>query len=324
MLCSYIRPPNRQAYSIFIALMASNLANYILLSGNLKVQKHGGGRDGKKMVRCPVCKSWFTLPKNKSPTQFLRHWSACSTLLVAAPLIPMGQVLSQLTISETPRTLMSGASSATSTTPVPTSERSSCSGAAVALVHQAPANLSVTEHPCPGFVVQLDRALKWYPHACHQDKDMGWFPIKFDKNGQDMTIQSTRCAGTTVGNQPCLACTLACNSQDLQVFLDRIAEAPEHTPYHYLSWEQLLVLVQRYQRECTHLQTTVRPCSSQIQTISHFMQGIEPQAVAEDSKEQNHVSQAYPAPVCHTEYSGVAPSDAACSCGATHVATAHS
>jgi hypothetical protein len=216
--------------------------------------------DGQLLVMCPRCSNGITLPRTGNPHRLFVHWEGCvGAFATPTPASELpDHTPSRLTISETPvrpqpaDTLEDNPSDAEDTPRALGFELGSRP------FEPLPALFPGMAGDCPGFDIRLERAWTRYPHARHQDEDLSWFPVKVDKAGHVVTVKSTKCTGTKVPNQPCTDCATVCHSNDLKVFLERIIHAPEHTPYRFLSFEQLLELVNKYKDECQRLRTQVR------------------------------------------------------------------
>jgi hypothetical protein len=218
------------------------------------------GPDGKHSVECPKCRTRIALPKRGRNANFWKHYDVCVDVF-AAVVPPQHPQLSQLMISESPA--MSRAPSPSSprnttpTTPRAISPHRS-SFRRTTVTPERPATPS-TEllSSCAGFTIEPTSALLRYPLARHQDHDLGWFLVSMDPDGRHIVIKSTRCKGASAFGRTCAECVKVCNSTDLAEFLDRIAEALPNTPYEYLSFEQLLAVVDKQHKELRQLRTQV-------------------------------------------------------------------
>jgi hypothetical protein len=102
---------------------------------------------------------------------------------------------------------------------------------------------------CPGVGISWLPGSVWesYPYHQHAMRAVGWMPIGFDPKENKIFIRSDSCANQLFENDevPCTRCLLVEHSPEFRRFISRATEAKEHTPWNYLTSEQLLGLLKK-------------------------------------------------------------------------------
>lgn len=97
---------------------------------------------------------------------------------------------------------------------------------------------------CTGVIVEWKPGSVWntYPYQQHAERSLPWEIIGFE-NDTWLRLRSRKCPIWFQPSQPsvitCSFCNYIPNSVDFRKFMERAVEAPAHTPWPYLNYEQL-------------------------------------------------------------------------------------
>ena len=114
---------------------------------------------------------------------------------------------------------------------------------------------------CPGAEIVWVPGSIWstYPYHQHLIHAIGWTPASFDKTKNKIYLRSDKCAGelSEFDLSPCVECRVIPYSSRFKDFMQRAQEAMEHTPWGYLTSEQLQGLAKRLVYDLNKLRTKV-------------------------------------------------------------------
>ncbi|KAF8155394.1 hypothetical protein B0H34DRAFT_849557 [Crassisporium funariophilum] len=131
------------------------------------------------------------------------------------------------------------------------------------LLVTAPDNLSETgrQIPCPGQPVEWLPGSIWetYPYYQHNMRAVGWRPIAFNHEENEIVIRSDNCLGFILDTDepPCKECWSIVFSNQFQEFLLRAKEAKQHTPWELLTAQQMCSLLKKMANTINSLRTQV-------------------------------------------------------------------
>lgn len=119
--------------------------------------------------------------------------------------------------------------------------------------------------PCPGYTVSWSAGSVWttYPYHQHGTREsMGWTPIAFQIDPNTIVLQANTCSKEIPESNtlPCTSCGNIEFSSSFVSFVNRAKEAKAHTPWDYLTSEQLQTLLNQMSAQLKLVQTKVRFC----------------------------------------------------------------
>ena len=187
--------------------------------------------NGKHHIQCDLCGLDITLTVTAHPRSFLkhRHRDACLRLRRSKGLPdpePFAQAI--------PLILVAG--------PDNQSEQS-------------------TRIPCPGHAVEWLPGSIWETYLYHQHevRAVGWWPIAFNHEENEIVLQSDNCLGFILDTDepPCKECWNIGFSNKFQEFLTWAKEAKDHTPWELLTAQQMCSLLGKMAATIKSLRTQV-------------------------------------------------------------------
>lgn len=106
-----------------------------------------------------------------------------------------------------------------------------------------PSSLTLRAQECRGISVEWTPGSVWktYPYHRHapDSERLPWEPVALE-NDRWLRIRSEDCVGRVAGgDEACPMCTSIPGSARFQVFMNRAKSAADHTPWYYLTREQL-------------------------------------------------------------------------------------
>ena len=116
---------------------------------------------------------------------------------------------------------------------------------------------------CPGVEIVWAPGSIWstYPYHQHLIYTIGWTPASFNKTENKIYLRSDKCLGelSEFDLSPCVECRIIPYSSCFKDFSQRAKEAmdSEHTPWDYLTSEQLQGLAKRLVCDLKKLRTKV-------------------------------------------------------------------
>jgi hypothetical protein len=114
---------------------------------------------------------------------------------------------------------------------------------------------------CPGVEISWAPGSIWstYPYHQHLIHTIGWTPASFNKTENKIYLRSDKCAGelSEFDLSPCMECRIIPYSSRFEDFMQRAKEAMKHTPWDYLTSEQLQGLAKRLVCNLKKLRTQV-------------------------------------------------------------------
>lgn len=90
--------------------------------------------------------------------------------------------------------------------------------------------------PCPGALIAWKPGSIWdtYCYQIHAMRDVGWEPVAFKTETNEICLRADRCTGNTVGSRSCFACLSIETSRSYRDFVERAFNVKDHTPWKYL------------------------------------------------------------------------------------------
>ena len=98
---------------------------------------------------------------------------------------------------------------------------------------------------CTGVLVHWTAGSVWdsYPYMQHSVRSLSWEPIGFNSNNKWLRLQSKQCSiilsGDELNSRCCRKCTAIPHSSEYRTFLNRATDAPDNTPYSFLTPKQI-------------------------------------------------------------------------------------
>jgi hypothetical protein len=97
---------------------------------------------------------------------------------------------------------------------------------------------------CMGISIEWKPGSIWntYPYHQHAERSMAWEPIAIENNGS-LRLRSRKCPiwfiPSHLSHLTCSFCCYIPNSVEFRKFMTHAVEAPVHTPWAYLNYQQL-------------------------------------------------------------------------------------
>ncbi|KIM39217.1 hypothetical protein M413DRAFT_29401 [Hebeloma cylindrosporum] len=222
------------------------------------------------LIACDICQKTIQLTKSANPNAFFVHRKSCSNRITSESgpsnvsqqdaLEPTGRDSHQrqhsLSRLSTSFSHLQTASPMPSPTVVDSNPRADYFS--IPVIH--------TSRPtriCPGIGVSWLPGSVWesYPYHQHAARAVGWMPIGFDPKANKIFLRSDKCAMELFENDeaPCTRCLLVEHSVEFKSFISRATEVKEHTPWNYLTGEQLLGLLKKMAGQLNTLRTKACP-----------------------------------------------------------------
>lgn len=198
----------------------------IKLPGSVEALTRIEADSGKHIVECDLCHSLITLTVNAHPRAFFTHRGGSVCL-----------------------------------------QNMRNSGLSMPAPLTVPPQISVTrtsgvqEIDCPGLSLQWLPGSVWetYPYHQHEIAAIGWRPVSFGKEDNEIFLRSDDCHGKILSTDepPCKECRILEYSSRLRVFMDCANEAKPHTPWELLTLAQTRALLQKMATKIQDLRTKV-------------------------------------------------------------------
>ena len=111
---------------------------------------------------------------------------------------------------------------------------------------------------CPGFRIHLVHIYSGYAYGAHESHSWDWEPDGFHPETKELRLRSTKCQRhATLDGASCMSCQIVQGSSAFRRFLERADNAPENTPWIYLTSEQLHALMHAMTKTLNQLRTEV-------------------------------------------------------------------
>ena len=111
--------------------------------------------------------------------------------------------------------------------------------------------LGLARIPCPGHAIEWLPGSIWetYPYHQHEVRAVGWRPIAFNHEENEIVLRSDTCLGFILDTDepPCKECWNIGFSNKFHEFLTRAKEAKDHTPWELLTAQQMCSLLRKWQ-----------------------------------------------------------------------------
>jgi hypothetical protein len=225
----------------------------------------------RHLLVCDICKKTIRLTKSANPNAFFEHRKFCAIREAKKsadydiPDTPTSTSRSSNTLQS--QYSLSGLATSfshlqtASPMPSPIARNTQVDFFSIPTVHK-----SRWVKICPGIGVSWLPGSVWetYPYHQHATRAVGWTPIGFDSEANKIFIRSDNCANQLFEEDaaPCTRCLMVEHSVEFKSFISRATEAKEHTPWNYLTSEQLLGLLEKMAGKLNFLRTKVHFISS--------------------------------------------------------------
>ena len=117
---------------------------------------------------------------------------------------------------------------------------------------------------CPGSEIDWKAGSIWQTYPYHQHElrlsGLGWRPIGFNSKDNNIILRSEKCAIELFefDESPCSNCRAIQYSVEFQNFVSRATQLPkDHTPWNFLTAEQMLALLKKMAAQLKNLRTKV-------------------------------------------------------------------
>jgi hypothetical protein len=200
------------------------------------------------------------LTRSANPNAFLEHRKFCAIrekkkLAAGDPTLTSGSPVNTLSRLATSFSHLQTASPAPS--PIGQNQQARVDDFSIPTIHTSERRVRI----CPGIGVPWLPGSIWesYPYHQHAVREVGWTPIGFDSKANMIFIRSDNCANQLFEEDeaPCTRCLIVEHSAEFKSFISRATEAKEHTPWNYLTSEQLLGLLKKMAGQLNFLRTKV-------------------------------------------------------------------
>ncbi|KAJ8092973.1 hypothetical protein PM082_011293 [Marasmius tenuissimus] len=109
---------------------------------------------------------------------------------------------------------------------------------------------TLSRNSCSGASVTWKNGSAWssYPWAIHDETQFPWDPIHYSKESNTLLLRSRACTAAHIaaGARTCSKCSSIPDSRRFHEMLERASSAKPHTPYRYLSHNQLTKIIDDY------------------------------------------------------------------------------
>ncbi|RDB15564.1 hypothetical protein Hypma_004145 [Hypsizygus marmoreus] len=123
------------------------------------------------------------------------------------------------------------------------------------------AEIAQSEPTCPGTWIKWSPGSIWtsYPYFQHEVCNVGWRPIAWSAERQEICLRAQNCKldASDVDGGPCNACRWVEHSARFRQCIERAEHAQKHTPWAYLTAEQLHALMKKMVDKIKRLETQV-------------------------------------------------------------------
>ena len=188
---------------------------------------------GKHHLQCDLCYSDVTLTITAHPRTFISHWGYEGCL----------QTRRNLGFPEPDPKLL----------PSPPIPRVN-----VATLPKPPGLQRIS---CPGLAILWTPGSIWetYPYHQHEIWAVGWQPVSFGDEENEIFLRSDRCYGIILDTDepPCRECWLIEYSPNFCEVMERAKDAKDHTPWDLLTIQQTRALLQKMAGMIKSLRTKV-------------------------------------------------------------------
>lgn len=219
-------------------------------------------------VQCDICKSQVRLTTTGHPDRFFQHRNFCYIKAEREKALVQEQhPTPALAVGHHQRPRYPANSSLSELSTSLSNLRTNSPFRPTVLNHFSQNPLPTSQQPekpmlCHGTQVDWTPGSIWvsYPYHQHEVRMVGWSPIAFNSKTNTITLRSDKCSGSLSKEEfeaPCRSCRNVPYSTEFRDFIERATEAKPHTPWHYLTSDQMQGLLAKMAAELRILRTKV-------------------------------------------------------------------
>ena len=209
-------------------------------------------RDRVHFVVCDQCGQEIKLTSGGVPTCIFQHRGAKTCLLnrKLKRYSPLTGHSRQTSVS----VIASGLASLSTS-----SEHPSASLNHIPIPSTSSASVQLVTGPCPGVLVAWKSGSIWdtYCYQIHAMHNVGWEPISFKTDTNELRLRAEKCSLNTEGGRSCFACLSIETSRMYRDFVERAFNVKDHTPWKYLNPQQHTSLAIKLTKEIKRLRVQV-------------------------------------------------------------------
>ncbi|PPR04251.1 hypothetical protein CVT26_004196 [Gymnopilus dilepis] len=226
---------------------------------------------GQHIIECDLCTRKIRLPKTGHPDNFYRHRNHCP-LRNKDATAPKELQIKQYQVPINQSASTSGLSTSEyvrqpSQTPQISQIISSLSHLHTESRPQSPTfpllSVPMIRRPklrlCPGIDVEWSAGSIWATYAYHQHEgdSLPWTPVGFDSKNNTIRLRDDHCLGELAEHDvsPCHRCQCLPFSREFKNFEARSKEVEDFTPWHYLTFSQMVDLLKQMSGQLRTLRT---------------------------------------------------------------------